>query len=120
VRQIWPTANRQKATVELRVEFLERDERILPELGVRVVFVVEHRPEDGPPTITIPERAVADETVFQVEDGRVRLLRLELGARRAGGRREVLSGLSGGETLVLDPPASLEHGDEVRVADETG
>ena len=41
VRQIWPTADRQKATVELRAEFLERDERILPELGVRVTFVGE-------------------------------------------------------------------------------
>ncbi|MHC5210957.1 MAG: efflux RND transporter periplasmic adaptor subunit [Planctomycetota bacterium] len=119
VRQIWPTADRQKATVELRVEFLERDERILPEMGVRVVFVPESRSGDGPPTLSVPERTVADEAVWLVEDGRVRRLQLQLGTRRAGGRREVLSGLSGGETLVLDPPAALKDGDEVRVRDAT-
>ena len=117
VRQIWPTADRQKATVELRVEFLERDERILPEMGVRVVFVPESSADGGPPTLSVPERTLAEEAVWLVEDGRVRRVPLRLGARQAGGRREVLSGLSGGETLVLDPPAALGDGDEVRVKD---
>jgi RND family efflux transporter MFP subunit len=115
VRQIWPTADRQKATVELRVEFLERDERILPEMGVRVVFVPEGRADGTPQTLSVPERALAGDAVWLVEDGRVRRLVPRLGARQAGGRREVLSGLSGGETLVLDPPAALGDGDEVRV-----
>jgi RND family efflux transporter MFP subunit len=115
VRQIWPTADRQKATVELRVEFLERDEHILPEMGVRVVFVPEGRSDDGAAMLTIPERTVVDEAVWLVQDGRVRRLAPGFGTRRPGGRREVRSGLSGGELLVLDPPAALSDGDEVRV-----
>jgi multidrug resistance efflux pump len=43
VDRIWPTANRTKATVEVRVAFLERDERLRPEMGVRVVFEAEAR-----------------------------------------------------------------------------
>jgi RND family efflux transporter MFP subunit len=115
VRQIWPTADRQKATEELRVEFLERDEHILPGMGVRVVFVPEGRSDDGAAMLTIPERTVVDEAVWLVQDGRVRRLAPGFGTRRPGGRREVRSGLSGGELLVLDPPAALSDGDEVRV-----
>jgi RND family efflux transporter MFP subunit len=117
VRQIWPTADRQKATVELRVEFLERDERILPEMGVRVVFVPEAA-GGGPPAVTIPERAIADGAVWVVVDGRVQRRVPELGARRAGGRRVVCSGLDGGETLVLDPPAALQDGEPVRIDED--
>jgi hypothetical protein len=65
--------------------------------------------------LTIPERTVVDEAVWLVQDGRVRRLAPGFGTRRPGGRREVRSGLSGGELLVLDPPAALSDGDEVRV-----
>ena len=58
VRQVWPTASRAKATVELRAEFLERDERLLPELGVRVVFVPEEESNPTPPMVLLPKSAL--------------------------------------------------------------
>src|SRR6185436_6114369 len=48
VDRIWPTANRTKATVEVRVTFLERDDRLRPEMGVRVVFSAEGAAEQAP------------------------------------------------------------------------
>ncbi len=121
VRQIWPTADRQKATVELRAEFLERDERILPEMGVRVIFTGDEAAQAEPLRVLAPERAVRRDAdgpaAFVVEQGRVRRVVLELG-EAARGSVQVLSGLQGGEALVLDPPASLADGDQVRVRED--
>ena len=113
VRQVWPTADRQKATVELRAEFLERDERILPEMGVRVVFVAEGLAAQEP-AVMLPERALVagGESAVFVVDGEQRVSRraVKLGERATGGKREVLEGLVGGEMVVLDPPESLRDG----------
>jgi RND family efflux transporter MFP subunit len=118
VRQIWPTADRPKATVELRAEVLERDGRILPEMGVRVIFTGDEGAQPPEPRVQAPERAVRRDAdgpaAFVLEQGRVRRVALELGGAERG-TVQVLSGLQGGETLVLDPPASLADGDEVRV-----
>jgi len=119
VRQVWPTADRQKATVELRAEFLERDERILPEMGVRVIFSGDEDVVPSEPVVTVPERAVAGRdgdrgAVFVVEGTRVARREVTLGEATRGSV-PVLSGLSGGEQVVLDPPASLQDGDTVRL-----
>jgi len=115
VRQVWPTADRQKATVEVRAEFLQRDERILPEMGVRVVFVGESQASQ-PPAVMVPERALigGEPAVFVFDGTHVARRDLKLGERASSGRREVLEGLTGGELVVLDPPASLSDGDEVK------
>ncbi len=124
VRQVWPTADRVKATVELRAEFLERDERILPEMGVRVVFT--RGGDDGPreAVVSVPERAVTARqdgsgAVFVLDGTRVARRELQLGEATRGSLT-VLSGLSGGEIVVLDPPASLQDGDEVRLKEAGG
>jgi len=117
VRQIWPTADRQKATVELRVEFLERDERILPEMGVRIVFTGD---QDSTPTeveLRVPTRAVVDGPepfVFVFAEGVARRRAIETGGRPKGGTVNVLEGLAVNERVVLDPAADLRDGDEVR------
>jgi len=115
VRQVWPTADRQKATVEVRAEFLERDERILPEMGVRVVFLAAAQ-ESRPPAVMLPERALiaGAPAVFLYDGRKVSRRAVKLGERSEGGRREVLEGLAGGELVVLDPPASLQDGDPVQ------
>jgi RND family efflux transporter MFP subunit len=123
VRQIWPTADRQKATVELRIDFLERDERILPEMGVRVVFVGEQASQDEPsePVVVVPERALLDgdePAVFVHRDGRIRRQAVQLGGSRPGGRRVVLAGLDGSESVVLDPSAKLSDGQQVRLRED--
>ncbi len=117
VRQIWPTADRQKATVELRVEFLERDERILPEMSVRVVFVPEAGGIERPVEVLVPARALvrgAETAVFLFAGGRVERRVITVGEERADGMARVESGLIGNEMVVLDPPAGLQDGDGVK------
>ncbi|MFN0008019.1 MAG: efflux RND transporter periplasmic adaptor subunit [Planctomycetota bacterium] len=125
VDRIWPTANRTKATVEVRVAFLERDERLRPEMGVRVVFEREGAQEPvspdaaaAEPVVLIPAGAIVrvggESGVFVLERDRVNFRKISLGAERAS-RRVVSAGLSEGETIVLSPPDSLEDGDRVRV-----
>ncbi len=116
IRQIWPTADRAKATVELRAEFLERDEKLLPQLGVRVVFVPESEANPAPPQVLLPRRALlASEvpTVLVIRDGIVETRTITLRDDVEDGLVEVGSGLTGGETVVIDPPSDLQTGDRV-------
>lgn len=117
VRQIWPTADRQKATIELRCVFLERDERILPEMGVRVVFVPEDAGAEKPVEVLVPARALtggAETAVFIYRDAAARRRVVRAGAARPDGFAAVERGLEGGELVILDPPADLRDGDAVR------
>lgn len=120
VRQIVPTADRQRATVLVKVSILEDDPRILPEMGARVDFVEQEVGEAGdrPPRVFVAAEAVRDEAgqpvVWVVRDGRVYRVSIEAGPV-SGGRREIRSGLSGGEQVVVEGPESLEDGAVVRV-----
>ncbi|MEX1025655.1 MAG: efflux RND transporter periplasmic adaptor subunit [Planctomycetota bacterium] len=124
VSRIWPTANRQKATVEVRIRFLEPDEFLRPEMSVRVVFdptdAVGANAEVGE-LVLVPESAVVtlngETGVFLLERDVARFQRIEAGESR-GRRRVVASGLAGGEAVVSSPPSSLVDGDRVRVADD--
>ncbi len=122
VDRIWPTANRSKATVEVRIVFLERDERLRPEMGARVVFLESAEGAAQPAAnseavILVPQEALvridgADQ-VFVLERDTARLRRVTLGEDRAG-RRVVSQGLSDGETILLGPPPTLRDGQRVR------
>ena len=118
VRQVWPTASRAKATVELRAEFLERDERLLPELGVRVVFVPEEESNPTPPMVLLPKSALLPgegNQVFVLVDGFVEKRSLTLRDDFDNALIEVGSGLIGGETVIINPPADLQDGDPVKI-----
>ncbi|MGH7503174.1 MAG: efflux RND transporter periplasmic adaptor subunit [Longimicrobiales bacterium] len=125
VRQIMPTADRQKATVLVRVAIDSEDARILPEMGARVVFLEkEGEPASGaelPARVYVPAAAVRSEggqdVVWVVIDGRASRRTIEAGPVMAG-EREVRSGLDGGETLILDPAAELRDGARVRIAED--
>lgn len=120
VRQVVPTADRQKATVLVKVSILDRDPRILSEMGAKVVFL-EERGTAGPepPRVTVPLAAVARDAgrarVWLVADGRLAGRDIVLGAER-GDDVEVREGLAGGERLVLRPTARLRNGARVRVS----
>jgi HlyD family secretion protein len=126
VDRIWPTANRTKATVEVRIAFEARDDRLRPEMGVRVVFLDPAAeaalPADGAaaqPVVTIPPDAAVERdgasVVFVLDGDRVRARSVTLG-EPGSGRVPVREGLVGGETIVLGPPATLLDGDRVIVA----
>ena len=116
-----PTADRQKATVRVRIAFDALDPRILPDMGVKVSFLNERRPPDSaaPRTkLVVPSSAVrtADgrSIVFVLHDDRVE--RRAIGAGPAlGDQVEVLSGVSAGERVVVDGPQTLKDGDKVKV-----
>jgi RND family efflux transporter MFP subunit len=123
VRQVVPTADRQKATVQVKVSILDHDPRILPEMGARVEFMelarTAGRSAATPPRVTVPAAAVQTEAgtpiVWIVAGGR--LERREVNAAPvSGGMREVRSGLVGGEQLLV---SGIEHpvqGMRVKVA----
>jgi len=121
VSRIWPTANRQKATVEVRISFERLDERLRPEMGVRVVFAEAKQgapaEAEGPAPLLVPSDALVKvdgrEGVFVLERGVAIFVALGLGERR-GGQVIVREGLSGGERVVLSPPNELGDGDRVR------
>ncbi len=119
-----PTADRQKATVQVRIAFDEIDERVLPEMGVKVSFQESTRPidpaADARPRLTVPAAAVRKDdgrdVVFVVERDRVERRAVTVGERRDE-RVEIVSGVTGGERVVTEGPADLADGDEVRVAE---
>ena len=117
-----PTADRQKATVQVRIAFDELgDPRILPEMGAKVVFLRQGGPAvaAAPVRITVPQDAIVQSSsgarVWVVSNQTVSSRAVQLGPRR-GDRIEVMQGLSGGETVVLQPPPALRDGAKVRVA----
>jgi len=127
ISRVWPVANRQKASVEIRVTIFEKDERLRPDMGVRIVI----RPEgaesptakesSGPPRLLIPATAVVDvdgqRGVFVLEQDTVRFQTLELDDAADGTASRqlpVLSGLRAGQRIVDSPPGSLRSGDRVR------
>lgn len=118
---IIPTADRGKATVKVRIALLEKDARIVPDMGASVSFLEQARePEDGEaPSLRIPAEALAERdgatVAFTIDsEGRVQQQALELGDT-IGAQREIHSGLSAGDRVVLDPPAGLTDGDRVQV-----
>jgi RND family efflux transporter MFP subunit len=120
VRQIVPTADRQRATVQVKVSILDRDPRILTEMGARVEFIEEASGGADPEAsrISVPAEAVRDEggtsVVWVVRDGRVFRTPVEAGPV-SGGRRTVRSGLTGGERVVMMSVGALEDGASVAV-----
>jgi multidrug efflux pump subunit AcrA (membrane-fusion protein) len=124
VDRIWPTANRQKATVEVRVVFEETDDLLRPEMGARVVFLsapdAQGYPSDAAldgDVLFVPQAAIVrsdgQSGAFVIERDVARFRVLELG-ERSSDRVVVRRGLDGGERVVLNPPASLDDGDRVR------
>ena len=121
VDRIWPVADRQKATIEVRAAFLAPDDRLRPEMGLRIVFMGEGSEVDeessGAPLITVPESAVVErdgsQGVFLITEDRVSFREIQSGEGPPGSL-SVQEGLDGGEKIVLKPQEDLSDGDDVR------
>lgn len=122
-----PTADRQKATVRVRIGFEEQDPRILPDMGVKVAFLAEE--EGGAPAaapravMVVPRSAVRKDggrdVIFVVRDGRAE--RRAVGLSTApGDEAVVLSGLTAGDQVVVEGPPDLKDGAAVSVQKEKG
>lgn len=126
VDRIWPTADRAKATVEVRV--VVQDKTLLrPEYGVRVVFHKKNATGPAieastqlPKVMLVPENAIVTidgvETAFVIERDVVHATPVTIGERKKG-KATIDAGLTPGQRIVLNPPTSLQDKDRVRLAD---
>jgi len=111
-----PTADRQKATVLVRIGFKALDPRILPDMGVKVTFLREAGEEAAPaarPTALVPKAAIrseGDQTYVFVVAGEIVERRAVKTGGTDGDRIEVVAGLSAGERVVVSPPPGLAGG----------
>jgi len=114
---IIPTADRQKATVKVRVGFEALDSRILPQMGVKVSFQDSVAAGAARRKIVIPTAAVRQvegrDVVMTVKDRRAERRAVTLGDSGVD-EVEVLAGLSAGEAVILRPPAELKDGGPVK------
>jgi RND family efflux transporter MFP subunit len=122
VRQVVPTADRQRATVEVKVSILDKDQRILPEMGARVEFLEDESGRAGPAgpaRVFVPAAAVRDEAgrqvVWVVSGERVERREVEAGPV-TGELRELRRGVEAGEQVVITGHAGLEDGARVKLA----
>ena len=117
-----PAADRQRATVLVRIAFDELDERLLPDMGVKVAFL-----EDRPATEEVTgSRLLIPTDALRSDDGQsiVFIVRANLVERRAvrtgaavGERVEVIAGLTAGERVIVNGPDDLMAGDAVAVVE---
>lgn len=118
VLTVIPTADRQKATVQVRIKFDELDPKILPDMGIKVAFLEEQEEREETPRSIIPSRAVrmkGDSTfVFVMKNGTVEHRAITTG-RDIGDEIEVMAGVRGGERVVTESSKKLRDGQRVRI-----
>jgi len=122
VRTIIPSADRQKATVKVRISFLKLDPRILPDMGIKVTFLgaapEKQSPAAAAAAIVIPQSAVRDDNgkkiVFLVKDDKAERRAVTLGGTR-GSDTEVIAGITAGDTVVVKGPSNLRDGQSVEI-----
>jgi RND family efflux transporter MFP subunit len=125
VINIVPTADRQKATVRVRIGFDQLDPRILPDMGVKVSFLDDRASEPATaatrPAVRVPTEAIVKdgETAFvwRVNDDSVERVAVRTGGER-NGQTEVLSGINAGDVLVGKPVSGLAEGAPVKKKQE--
>ena len=123
VINIVPTADRQKATVRVRIAFDLLEPRILPDMGVKVSFLEDRQVEKNAqaaaqrPSVRIPSAAVIRDGdtsyVWRVQDGELERVAVRTGGERDG-QVEVLSGINPGDIVVAAPVEGLSEGTKVK------
>lgn len=118
IDEVSPEANRQKATVQVKVKVLHPDEYLRPEMNANVAFVADAKPQSGgapaKPVVYVPQAAVRGDSVYILSHGKAIKRAVKTGTTNASGVR-VEDGLIGGEDLILSPPSDLKDGDRVQV-----
>jgi len=122
IDEVSPEANRQKATVQVKVKILHADQFLRPEMNASVAFISDAKPVDkgavAKPSVVIPMSSVKNGSVFVIANGRAvkRTVKTGATATLAGGAQgvQIDEGLIGGEDLIVGPPADLKEGDRVK------
>jgi HlyD family secretion protein len=122
IDEVSPEANRQKATVQVKVKILRPDEYLRPDMNASVAFISDAKPvakgEIAKPSVVVPISAVRGGAVFVMASGRAVKRTVKTGATStmSGGAQgvHIEEGLIGGEDLIVNPPADLKDGDKVK------
>jgi HlyD family secretion protein len=119
IAQISPEANRQKATVQVKVQVLNPDEYLRPEMNATVKFLAdEQKPTSTQPAgAFVPATALRDhdgkKIVFLAFDGKARMREVHVLSQRTDGF--LVDGLVGGENVISKGPAELKDGDSIKI-----
>jgi len=118
IYEVSPEANRQKATVQVKVKVLNPDEFLRPEMNASVAFYNDEKTSEmtsvaAKPVVFVPTSAVKNGSVFVLFQGKAVKRTVKTGSVTPQGIR-VEDGLIGGEDLIVNPPAELKDGDKVQ------
>jgi HlyD family secretion protein len=123
IAQISPEANRQKATVQVKVQVLNPskfgDVQLRPEMNATVRFLAEDKPKNatGPSGVFVPTAAVHEKDgrkiVYIAYNGKAVAREIHVISQRTDG--PLVDGLVGGETIVTTAPATLKDGDKIKI-----
>jgi HlyD family secretion protein len=118
--EVTPKVNRTKASVTVKVAFVDENEGVLPDMAARVSFLTDELDRgtmNAPPKTVIPGSAVVEvsgnKVVYRLEDGRVRMTSVTLGPAFGAGF-EVVNGVSAGTKVVSSPPPGLADGQRIK------
>jgi RND family efflux transporter MFP subunit len=123
VRTVIPTADRQKATVKVRISFDKLDPRILPDMGIKVTFLSDEpvkKVDARAPVVAalLPNEALHEESgkkiVFLVKNERLERRAVSVGNTQ-GSQTEILSGIVAGDAVVVRGPANMQDGQAVQI-----
>lgn len=122
VHMIVPTADRTKASVLVKVRFLKKDPRTLPEMSAKVAFLSRAvRPEEEKPRTVVSSASIVNrkgkQVLFVIANNRVQAVEVRTG-ERMGDMTEVLSGAKLGDKVVAKPADNLRSGDKVKIAEK--
>jgi HlyD family secretion protein len=123
IAQISPEANRQKATVQVKVQVLNPgkypDVQLRPEMNATVRFLANETPKDAkdPSGVFVPSTAMRDrdgkKVVLLAYNGRAVAREIHVLSQRADGA--LVDGLVGGESVITTAPATLKDGDKIKI-----
>lgn len=118
--EIGKRVNRAKATVVVKVAFVDSREGVLPDMAARVSFLTKEISAEAmkePPKRIVPVAAVSErqgaKVVFVVDQGKVKMTGVTVGAEAAGGF-ELIDGPPPGTKVVANPPGDLEDGQKIK------
>lgn len=122
VGKIIPTADRAKATVQVKVRFRERDSTVIPEMGAKVMFMkpetadLSHKQEQSKPKLLLPAMAIVtrggQSAVFLINGERAEQRTITKGGT-FGEFIEITGGVTAGDKVVMNPPENLNNGSKI-------
>jgi len=119
IAEISPEANRQKATVQVKVQILNPDEYLRPEMNSTVKFLAnEAKTTNSQPSgVVVPTTAVRDhngkKVVFLAFNGKALMREVQIKSQRSGGL--LVQGLNGGESVITTAPPDLKDGQKIKI-----